>query len=352
MRVLILSSKFGMGHLAASGAIREKICGVYPEAAVKEVDLFEYIIPIFSDIIYKAFGSIALSHHNIYNKLVKLGNHDLEPFIDFFVYRFAKLVESFKPDLIISTWPLGAKYVGIYKKLKRNTVPYITCITDITSNKAWLSDETDAYMVGDFGLRDDLIALGIAEERIFVTGIPVKKTFTPPESLKSRNKILLMAGGLGIMDKNDPLIDALANSSYSKDLVIITGKNQDLFKGLKETYPWITVLGYTDDVAGYMKEAKLIVTKAGGVTIFEAITTLTPIFITDPFLAQEKENAAFIERNGFGLISDEDGAGALMKLIEDEGRLADMKRAMSRFVERLYDFMDLPEIRYFALHRE
>ena len=54
-----------------------------------------------------------------------------------------------------------------------------------------------------------------------------------------------------------------------------------------------------------MKEADLLITKPGGITMFEAIASRTPLFILPPGLAQEKENAAFIETSGIGYVLHE-----------------------------------------------
>ena len=47
------------------------------------------------------------------------------------------------------------------------------------------------------------------------------------------------------------------------------------------------IIGYTNEVDKYMKEADLILTKSGGITTFEAIYSETPMYIVTPFLSQE-----------------------------------------------------------------
>ena len=51
-----------------------------------------------------------------------------------------------------------------------------------------------------------------------------------------------------------------------------------------------------------MQEADLIITKPGGITLFETIHSELPILAFAPFLAQEQENAAFIRKYKIGRI--------------------------------------------------
>ena len=49
-----------------------------------------------------------------------------------------------------------------------------------------------------------------------------------------------------------------------------------------------------------MKKANLVITKPGGITLFEAIYSKTPIYVIHPFLSQEIGNATFIENYEIG----------------------------------------------------
>ena len=97
---------------------------------------------------------------------------------------------------------MGAKYVGDYIKKKNNAIPYIICITDIQTNNAWISDSSDAYIVGDETTGQELVGKGVDPEKIYVGGIPVRKEFKSMER-KTTNKnikeVLVMGGGLGLI---------------------------------------------------------------------------------------------------------------------------------------------------------
>jgi UDP-N-acetylglucosamine:LPS N-acetylglucosamine transferase len=82
----------------------------------------------------------------------------------------------------------------------------------------------------------------------------------------------------------------------------IAGKNKKLYDELKEKYKNIEVLGYTEDISHYMRLSDVIISKPGGMTLFESIYCITPMFIIRPELMQEMYNARYIEEEGIGKV--------------------------------------------------
>ena len=74
---------------------------------------------------------------------------------------------------------------------------------------------------------------------------------------------------------------------------VITGKNRKAYEAFQGKYEDIEVLGYTENISKYMKEADLVITKAGGITLFELIHCQVPLFVIHPFLEQEVNNARY-----------------------------------------------------------
>ena len=103
-----------------------------------------------------------------------------------------------------------------------------------------------------------------------------------------------MGGGLGLIPFSDNLLEWLSNDP-KVHVTVITGTNRKLKEKLEDGYPNMEILGYVKNVDYYMHRADLIVTKAGGITTFEAIHTRTPLFVIRPFLEQEYGNAMYIE---------------------------------------------------------
>lgn len=92
----------------------------------------------------------------------------------------------------------------------------------------------------------------------------------------------------------------------------------------------------------------LLVTKAGGITIFEAINASTPLYILRPFLAQEIGNAEYIEQNNIGQVmwtKYSDASSDILSLLNNPSLLRTMKKNMDE-IRRSWHSYDA--VSYFA----
>lgn len=341
MNILILTGKFGMGHYSVSEAIGQEISSRDSNIEVSIVDILDYLMPTASKILYKSFNTLVTKWSNLYN-FVNINNEDnnIKTFNYFFVKGLDRLFLEFNPDIVISTLPISSQYISKYKSLKKSNIPLFTFITDISSHSEWIHKNTDFYFVGDISIKKSLIDKGIDENKIIVSGIPVKQGFKDKIIKFDKNKskeILIMGGGLGLISFNKNLFESLNNEKNIKTTVI-TGNNKKMFEQLKSKYKNIEVLGYTNKIDFYMKRADLIISKSGGITLFEAIYSETPIYVVNPFLLQEVKNAKFIEKRKIGQVvwnEEMDIAKDILSLINDDKAILKMKSNMKKVKENI-----------------
>ena len=341
MKILILTGKFGMGHYSVSEAIGQEISRRDSNIEVSIVDILDYLMPTASKILYKSFNTLVTKWSNLYN-FVNINNEDnnIKTFNYFFVKGLDRLFLEFNPDIVISTLPISSQYISKYKSLKKSNIPLFTFITDISSHSEWIHKNTDFYFVGDISIKKSLIDKGIDENKIIVSGIPVKQGFKDKIIKFDKNKskeILIMGGGLGLISFNKNLFESLNNEKNIKTTVI-TGNNKKMFEQLKSKYKNIEVLGYTNKIDFYMKRADLIISKSGGITLFEAIYSETPIYVVNPFLLQEVKNAKFIEKRKIGQVvwnEEMDIAKDILSLINDDKAILKMKSNMKKVKENI-----------------
>jgi len=236
-----------------------------------------------------------------------------------------------KPDIIISTLPLCARTISAYKEISKIDIPLITCVTDISMHNEWIAPNTDIYFVPTRSIKENLIRKNISEDRIYVVGVPVRQEFKDirydPKNTREKH-ILIMGGGLGLLPDLDMIMESLERDPLIKT-TIITGSNKKAYNELQGKYKNTEVLGYVDRVGDYMKEADLMISKAGGITLFESIYSHTPMFVIKPFLAQEKANAHFIEDNNIGRVvwnKKDLSPNSIMNLIYNELELRNMRK--------------------------
>ena len=77
------------------------------------------------------------------------------------------------------------------------------------------------------------------------------------------------------------------HSMQSVQTIVITGKNHKMYEEWVNRYEDVKVLGYTENISKYMRWADLVITKAGGITLFEILHSQVPLFVIHPFLEQE-----------------------------------------------------------------
>lgn len=348
MNILILTGRFGMGHNSVAKAIQEEINILNQDINVNTVDLLEYIYPLTHDLIYKSFSNVVNKYHEIYNMLYKASEKlevDMKLSGSIINKKLDLLFSDYRPDIIVCTLPLCARTISAYKENRNKEIPLITCVTDISKHVEWIAPNTDYYLVPTEEIKNHLIEHNIEEDRINVVGIPVKREFKTNKrnvyykKINNKKNILIMGGGLGILPKIDRLMEKLTEYE-DVEITIITGKNKKAYDDLKGKYRNTNVIGYTTEVYEYMKRADLIISKSGGITLFESIYTETPMVVMKPFLEQEKFNAIFLEKYGIGKVlwdTKESLADTVISLLSDELTYKKMKNNIEIMKETYMD---------------
>lgn len=334
-KVLILTGRFGMGHVSAAKSLEEQILGEYPQVSVEVVDLLEYTAPRLAGAIYKTFGFLAKHGRSLYNFIYKqAGKRDereWSAFTALSMRRLTELMEDKKPQVVVSTLPLCSLLTSKYKERRDKDLTLVTCITDISSHGEWIQANTDYYLVGGDLVKRQLMAKGVEEDSVIVTGIPVRRAFSEnvaeaaakpmrllgrqaaegcgiiqaaaesdgahqgeqsTDEVKREKRLLIMGGGLGLLPVTPEFYQELSGIPGVR-ITVITGKNQKLYKMLKGRFENVEAIPFTDRVDLYMKRADVILTKPGGITLFETIFSGKPILMFAPFLQQEVNNMHF-----------------------------------------------------------
>ncbi len=338
MNIIILTGRFGMGHIKAAEAIREEILRDNQANNVEIIDFMDYMFPAISKYIYKGFNFLVSSCSGLYNSLNKAaGNNGTVPLKVAVTRKIDRLISQHQADAIVVAFPVCSQYISAYKRMRRCNIPLYTYVTDITAHEEWIAPGTDKYFVGDTVTKNALISKGVLEEKIIISGIPVRQCFYTghTQEKSSQKEILIMGGGLGLIPSSEDFLKSL-NDNPDIKVTLIAGKNEKLRASIRAKYANVEAIGYTERVDYYMKRADLIVTKAGGITTFEAIASKTPLYVIKPFLEQEFGNAKYIEEHNIGRVlwnKDADEMGDILNLINDDRLLQTMKDNMTKIIE-------------------
>ncbi|GJM82035.1 hypothetical protein HMSSN139_45310 [Paenibacillus sp. HMSSN-139] len=251
--------------------------------------------------------------------------------------KLVTLLQKQRPDAIISTFPFG----GITDKLRKHgiRVPVFTVVTDFSLHNRWLFTRPDRYYVATGDLKREMIERGVPAESIVVSGIPVREPFYgPPHSMNpqvqawqstegSRSILVMMGAHIPLPDVQLITAKLLALPDVRVD--IVCGGNDKLRRRLERRFAGherLRLFGYVEAIHDRMREAACIVTKAGGITLSEAIQIRTPIVVYKPFSGQERENARYLERKGAAAVVSSPRALAeqVHELLDSEVRRARM----------------------------
>lgn len=399
MNILILTGKFGMGHWSASQSLRQQLLNSFPDINVDVEDFLTYAVPNLAEAMYKGFNMVVTYGSplfNVYYKLTAKGHSDARPpFEGLLLDKLAEMLYERRPDAVIATHPLCAQLVSRLKEEARRKgaygldLPLITCVTDVSSHPEWINRNTDCYMVASREVRQELVEKGVDPSLVCVTGIPVREEFrhlghcemgkedvgglfsmnsyvreygNGSRSFSSKCleagsgeqdgdeennhslagdkerkvwEVLIMGGGLGLLPKSTEFYDSL-NAIPDTHVTIITGRNRKLLKRLQGRWENIQVMGYTSQVWEFMSRADLIVTKPGGITLFETIFAQVPVLTWPPTLQQEKGNARWLAEEGIGWIAGKKNcAGEIREILKDDKRLSNARNRMGELKGQL-----------------
>lgn len=315
--ILILTANFGSGHIMASNAIKEQLEIYNDQLNIKIVDIFEILSPHLNNELYKGYEVLIKKTRDIYNYFYQRKSNkevDMDKIIyKIYLSRVVKYIQKINPKLIISTFPTSSGFISMYKEKYKSNIPLITCITDMVYNWEWIYPNTDRYLVATNEMKEWFIEKGIHKNKIYVTGIPVRKEFSVRKENKDIKReynikenefvILMMGGGMGILPKEQELYEWL-NQLQGVKTIVITGNNKNKYNELVQNLDLknVIVKGFVNEVAELMKHADLLITKAGGISIFEAIHAELPMIVYEPVLGQEIENGKFIETSRIGKV--------------------------------------------------
>lgn len=340
-KVLILSASTGQGHNQAANSL--KVAFENQGFITSKQDFLQGSSKLLLSLVVGSYEVSAMKFPLAYGLFYKMTNNPLInplstiPFY-FIRKRMFKLIQSEKPDLIVTTHPLSICLVDGLKRMGV-TAPIVSIVTDFKAHYTYISKKIDLYITGSQFTKDVLIRKGIKENIIYPLGIPIKDTFftenTDIIELHDSDdyfNILLMSGSMGLEDISFVLEELLQNERKLR-ITVVCGNNKELKKNLdkhlNEKYinKKLHIVGFSTDIASFMEYSDVLISKPGGLTVTESIAKDLPLIIPFAIPGQETENTEFLVSSGLALrVSHIKDINPLInKLIENPDELNDLK---------------------------
>jgi processive 1,2-diacylglycerol beta-glucosyltransferase len=343
--VLILSSAIGSGHTRASTALVRGAALINPRRTCSILDFPHEVSPgverLLRDAylqalklwptaygrIYQSSGTSNLASYRYY--LDRLGVQALE-----------RLVAKTGARALVAPHFYGAAVLGSYKEQNPEAFTAVV-LTDYVPHPIGVPSNLDLYVVADDAAAEVVAGLGVPEERIHPTGIPIDPVFEEPAGADEPGRdllelgeddlpvVLVMGGGLGGGDLEEA-VSLLLEASAAMHLVVLCGSNERSRQRLERIAQLqgrkATLLAFTDRVRDLMSAGSVLVSKPGGMSCTEALATGLPQVLYHPIPGQEEDNAAAMVRYGAGVMVHRtaDVLGETLKILTS----ADHRRRM------------------------
>jgi 1,2-diacylglycerol 3-beta-galactosyltransferase len=303
-RLLFLVAETGGGHLAAARAVDHALQQAFPGRfeTVLHDPLPRWFTGLYGPVVRFAPWLWGAAYHGCDSRtgvagLLKLADRSV-----------ADAVARHKPAAIVSFHPLTGKAAA------RHGRPTATVVTDlVTVHTAWRCGEVDRIVLAS------------------QAGLPVAPAFTesaPVDRGALRRRlgvpghgflVLLTGGGEGTGGLKRRAL-ALLQRFPDVDVAVLCGRNDRLRRTLTaQVGRWdgrLTVRGFVDNMADWLRCADVAVGKAGPATIAEAACCAVPLVLTGHLPGQEKGNTELVVAAGAGV-----GAPDVPRLIAEIDRL-------------------------------
>jgi len=357
-RVLILSASAGAGHIRAAQAIEKAFLQLKAAKELRNIDTLDYTNKLFQKLYSKAYIELVDKAPDV---LGWLYDHFDKPwknqrqrlaFDKLNTGPFIKMVKGYQPDLAVCTHFLPSEIISWLKEKKRLATHQAIIVTDFDVHAMWLCHHYEHYFVAMEETKAHMQELGIAAEKITVSGIPIDPLFAQhKDKIQMRKKhgldadlpaILISAGGFGV-GPMEMLLESLKKLKNKVQVIAICGRNEELKKRLETACGQlpsgcpvkIFPIGYTTDMDEYMSAADLLLGKPGGLTTSEALAKGLPLVIVNPIQGQEERNSDHLLEEGVAIRCNNIPVLAykIDTLLNDPARLSMMRKSTRRLAK-------------------
>lgn len=354
-RIVILYSTGGMGHKKAALAILEAFKKKAPHDEVEAIDALEYAGK-FYNFVYKDFYIFFMTKAKwLWGALYYLSNI---PWVDAVTRGMRNAVDLSSlgglvpmlhdkcADAIVATHFILPSVAGELKKDEWFRSKMYTVMTDYGPHSYWLSRDVDRFFLGSDSALEEMAKRGIPRDKMIVTGIPTEGVFSGEFDTAavrarysldpSRKTIFLLSGGFGVGPMEKMLL-ALNKCAAPIQVIAVCGHNKKAYEDIEKLKPGlkypVVLLGFTDKVAELMSVSDLMVTKAGGISVTEAMNARLPMILFASIPGQETWNEKMLLSAGAARKANEVKD---IPVIADSALLtAGMLDAMKRAIDRI-----------------
>lgn len=311
MKTLVIHATAGAGHKKAAEAIYNGLIAQGKQARL--VDALDFTNPFFKYSYPATYGFLVTKIPSIWGIFFKvLDQPFLQPLVRLVrrIYNGfnARRLEEFliweKFDCIVTTQFLSAEVCAYLKRTGKISSKVICVVTDFDVHRIWVNEGIDIYAAASKFTKEKLMSLGVAQEKVVITGIPTDAVFTKPVDVPALKRslglkediftVLVATGSFGMGP-----IEAIIDHLRGLQIVVVCGHNKQLFDRLKPRASNNThIMGLVNNMHELMSVSDAMITKPGGLSISEALVKNLPMIFFSAIPGQETQNIVVLKKYG------------------------------------------------------
>ncbi len=319
-KILILTAGFGEGHNSAARGIRAGVARIAGDAARVEVhDVFADTYGLANDCAREAYLALINNAPNAWSRVYAWLDRQQKfggKLNVFFTARkrFRQLLGRFEPDVIISVYPAYSHILDdMLGPAGKSCGKRVVVITDSLSvNAIWYRCSADYFLLPNERSASVLHNAGISPQRTRTFGFPVSPEFSEngvvrlAPSAATGRRVLYLANARKAAAPE--LVSRLA-AIEGIDLTVAVGRDARLRKAISDVRQLavrpFNVVGWSEELPRLLKSTHLLISKAGGATVQEALAAGCPMIVNHVIPGQEEGNARFLVEANCGAIAIE-----------------------------------------------
>jgi processive 1,2-diacylglycerol beta-glucosyltransferase len=321
--ILILTAGFGEGHNSAARGIRDGLRKVSPEGTHVELhDLFSETYGIGNDwarVLYLGMINRTPPVWGVIYRWLDQQEKFAGNFRVFFMLKkqLRRMLARLQPNVIVSVYPAYPHMLD--EMLGPNPLPNqkrVVVITDsISVNAIWYRCAADYFLVPNEASAAVLLRAGIPPEKTRTFGFPVSPIFAepgairPPPSAAEGHRVLYIINAA--TSAAPELVRRLAQLPEIQ-LTVTVGRNAGLKVSVDKIRNLVTqqfeTVDWSDDIPRLLRANHLVISKAGGATVQEAMAAACPMIVNHVIPGQEEGNARLIVGANAGTIATDHDA--------------------------------------------
>ena len=329
--VVIMHASVGSGHKSAAVAIAQAFEGLKGTAdvpahlRVEVLDVLEFArIPIDGNKTASLFTGATRPFYDItwrYTLTGRLLWGGGTAWSRIMFPSFTAYVREKRPAVVIATHITAANVAVGARMLSGVEYPVVCVPTDYEVEGFWPHKECDLFCVATEAMAETLRPRRVEDERITITGIPVRPGFGKAVQrdevldrfgLPHDKTIVLVMAGASLpqpyvrfrqaMELTVPFLRSFDQMHF----VFLPGRDERYEGNLRRLFEAMkldnaSVLGFVDDMAGLMQAADLAILKSGGLTVTECLCARLPMILLGKSYGQEKSNTVMLTALGAAL---------------------------------------------------